>query len=204
MSLVIFTQIFFVCLIGAMSPGPSMVVVVNNAIFKNRYHGILTSIGHGVGISVYALFAVIGIGLIIQTNIIIFNSIKIISVIFLIYMGIKSILKNSKIDFEKGKLMGGATSFFQGLSISILNPKIFIWFIAIYSQFMSEDNDTIFNIYLVITAGVVDTLWYISLTILVTATKSLNILKSKNDLLSKIIGCLFLVLGIIILVDILA
>ena len=100
--------------------------------------------------------------------------------------------------------MGGATSFFQGLSISILNPKIFIWFIAIYSQFMSEDNDTIFNIYLVITAGVVDTLWYISLTILVTATKSLNILKSKNDLLSKIIGCLFLVLGIIILVDILA
>ena len=68
---------------------------------------------------------------------------------------------------------------------------------------MSEDNDTIFNIYLVITAGVVDTLWYISLTILVTATKSLNILKS-NDLLSKIIGCLFLVLGIIILVDILA
>ena len=90
-----------------MSPGPSMVVVVNNAIFKNRYHGILTSIGHGVGISVYALFAVIGIGLIIQTNIIIFNSIKIISVIFLIYMGIKSILKNSKIDFEKEKLMGG-------------------------------------------------------------------------------------------------
>ena len=203
MSFLIFIQIFFACLIGAMSPGPSMVVVVNNAIFKGRYHGILTSIGHGIGISIYAIFAVIGIGLIIKTNIIIFNSIKIISVIFLIYMGIKSILNNTKISFDQEKLTGGATSFFQGLSISILNPKIFIWFIAIYSQFMSEDNETIFNISLIIIAGVVDTLWYISLTILATTSKSLKLIKSKSDLLSKIIGYLFLILGIVIIADIL-
>ena len=203
MSLVTFIQIFFACLIGAMSPGPSMVVVINNAIFKSRYHGILTSIGHGIGISIYAIFAVIGIGLIIKTNIIIFNSIKIISVIFLIYMGIKTILNNTKISFDQEKLTGGATSFFQGLSISILNPKIFIWFIAIYSQFMSEDNETIFNISLIIIAGVVDTLWYISLTILATTSKSLKLIKSKSDLLSKVIGYLFLILGIVIIADIL-
>ena len=203
MSLVTFIQIFFACLIGAMSPGPSMVVVINNAIFKSRYHGILTSIGHGIGISIYAIFAVIGIGLIIKTNIIIFNSIKIISVIFLIYMGIKSILNNTKISFDQEKLTGGATSFFQGLSISILNPKIFIWFIAIYSQFMSEDNETIFNISLIIIAGVVDTLWYFSLTILATTNKSLKFIKSKSDLLSKIIGYLFLILGIVIIADVL-
>tara|TARA_B100000925_G_C22005094_1_gene473271 strand:+ start:2867 stop:3484 length:618 start_codon:yes stop_codon:yes gene_type:complete len=202
MSFIIFTKIFFACLIGAMSPGPSMAIVVSNAIFKNRYHGILTSIGHGTGISIYAIFAVIGIGLIIKTNIIIFNCIKIISVIFLFYMGIKSILNKTKINFEQGKLTGGATSFFQGLSISILNPKIFIWFVAIYSQFMSEDNNTIFNVCLIITAGVVDTMWYISLTILATTSKSLNFIKSKSDLLSKIIGYLLLILGVVITVDI--
>ena len=38
MSLLIFLKIFTVCLLGAMSPGPSMVVVINNAIFKNRFH----------------------------------------------------------------------------------------------------------------------------------------------------------------------
>jgi len=203
MSFLIFIQIFFACLIGAMSPGPSMVVVVNNAIFKGRYHGILTSIGHGIGISIYAIFAVIGIGLIIKTNIIIFNSIKIISVIFLIYMGIKSILNNTNLDFDQEKLTGGATSFFQGLSISILNPKIFIWFIAIYSQFMSDDNDPIFNICLIITAGVVDSLWYISLTMLATTSKSLKLFKSKSDLLNQIVGYLFLILGISIIVGIL-
>ena len=97
MSLIIFLKIFTVCILGAISPGPSMVVVINNAIFKNRYHGILTSIGHGLGIGIYALFAVLGIAIIIQTNIFFFNTIKIISIIFLIYLGLKSISSKNKL-----------------------------------------------------------------------------------------------------------
>ena len=73
MTIILFLKIFTVCLLGAMSPGPSMVVVINNAIFKNRFNGILTALGHGFGIGVYALFAVLGIGLIIHNNIFIFN-----------------------------------------------------------------------------------------------------------------------------------
>ena len=42
MTTLLFTQIVFVCLIGAMSPGPSMVVVINNTIFKNKINGIIT------------------------------------------------------------------------------------------------------------------------------------------------------------------
>ena len=83
MSLLIFLKIFTVCLLGAMSPGPSMVVVINNAVFKNRFHGILTSLGHGIGIGVYALFAVLGVALIIKTNLFVFNMIKFLSTIFL-------------------------------------------------------------------------------------------------------------------------
>ena len=82
MTLFTFVQVFAVCLLGAMSPGPSMAVVINNAIFKGRYNGILTSIGHGIGIAVYATFAVLGLGLIIKTNIFVFNSLKILSIIF--------------------------------------------------------------------------------------------------------------------------
>ena len=202
MSLVIFFKVFSMCLIGAMSPGPSMVVVINNAIFKNRYHGIITSIGHGIGISIYAVFAVIGIGMIIKTDLILFNSIKIVSIIFLIYMGVKSIFNKKSIDFENKNFKGGATSFFQGFAISILNPKIFIWFIAIYSQFMSEKNDFLFNAYLVITAGIVDSIWYIFLTILTTSSVSLNFVKKNNYVLNKITGYLFILIGMALFVNI--
>ena len=203
MSLIIFLKIFTVCILGAISPGPSMVVVINNAIFKNRYHGILTSIGHGLGIGIYALFAVLGIAIIIQTNIFFFNTIKIISIIFLIYLGLKSITSKNKLEFDKKELRGGLMSFFQGLSISLLNPKIFIWFVAIYSQFMSLENDLIFNTYLVLTAGLVDASWYIILTFLVTSKATLEVVKRKSIILQKAVGSIFILIGILLLVQIL-
>ena len=201
MTLITFGQVFIVCLLGAMSPGPSMAVVIHNAIFKGRYNGILTSIGHGLGIAIYATFAVLGLGLIIETNIIIFNSLKILSIIFLIFIGMKSILNKEKLNLEKKDVKEKTISFLQGFSISILNPKILIWFIAIYSQFMSINNELIFNIYLVSMAGIVDAFWYIFLTLAVTTASALNFFQTKILLIKKIQGFLFVAIGLVLLVD---
>ena len=168
MDIVLISQIIIVCLLGAISPGPSMVVVINNAITKSRVNGIIAAIAHGIGIAIYALFAVLGIGLIIQTSSFIFNGLQILSIVFLFYLGVQSLRNTNEIDFEDTSIKSGATSFAQGFIISILNPKIFVWFVAIYSQFMSTDNDLTLNAALVITAGIVDTLWYILLVYLVT------------------------------------
>ena len=201
MSLIIFAQVLFVCLLGAMSPGPSMALVINNAIFKGRHNGILTSIGHGIGIAVYATFAVLGIGLVIKTNILIFNSLKVLSIIFLIYIGIKSILNRQQINLKKDNIKENTVSFVQGFSISILNPKILIWFIAIYSQFMSADNNLIFNICLISIAGIIDACWYIILTMAVTTTSALGFFQKKMKFIQKIQGILFITLGLGLLVN---
>ena len=202
MSIIIFVQVFLVCLLGAMSPGPSMVVVINNAISKNRYHGILTSIGHGIGIGIYALFAVLGIGLIIKTNGFVFNGIKILSIFFLFYLGVKSFTSQNKIKFGNESKTAGLKSFVEGFSISILNPKIFIWFVAIYSQFMSIENDLIFNSYLIITASIVDASWYILLTFIATSGPALRFFERKSNKISKIIGSIFMIISLILIFDI--
>ena len=201
MTLITFVQVFTVCLLGAMSPGPSMAVVINNAIFKGRYNGILTSIGHGVGITIYATFAVLGLGLILETNIIIFNSFKILSIVFLVFIGIKSILNKEKLNLEKKDVKEKTISFLQGFSISILNPKILVWFIAIYSQFMSVNNELIFNIYLVSIAGIVDAFWYIFLTLAITRASALTFFQTKILLIKKLQGFLFVTIGLVLLID---
>ena len=203
MTLITFAQVFIVCLLGAMSPGPSMVVVINNAIFKGRYNGILTSIGHGIGIAVYATIAVLGLGLIIKTNIFIFNGLKILSIIFLIFIGVKSIFNKEKLNLEKKSIKENTISFLQGFGISILNPKIFVWFVAIYSQFMSANNELMFNIYLVLIAGVIDMCWYIILTLAVTTVSALSFFQSKLNLIQKIQGFFFIALGLGLLFKIL-
>ena len=203
MTLLLFIQITFVCLLGAMSPGPSMMVVINNAIFKNKFNGILTAIGHGFGIGIYALFAVVGVGLILKTNTIIFNSLKFLSIFFLFYLGIQALMKKNQIDFDKNNIKSGLRSFLQGLSISILNPKIFIWFIAIYSQFMSLNNGYFFNLSLVLIASIVDALWYLLLVNLVTSHSIIGLIKNKAYLIQKIVGILFIIISIILLINLL-
>ena len=203
MTLITFAQVFIVCLLGAMSPGPSMAVVINNAIFKGKYNGILTSIGHGIGITIYATFAVLGLGLIIKTNLFIFNSLKILSIFFLIFMGMKSILKKEKLYVEKKDIKQNTVSFLQGFSISILNPKIFIWFIAIYSQFMSLNNHLIFDIYLILIAGITDACWYIILTLTVTMASAFSFFQTKINLIQKIQGFFFIFIALGLLINLL-
>ena len=203
MTILLFAKITIVCLLGAMSPGPSMVVVINNAIYKNRINGILTAIGHGFGIGIYAFFAVLGIGLIIKTNLFLFNTIKILSIFFLFYLGFQAIFSNPKMNFEKNAIKFGVKSFLEGFAISILNPKILIWFLAIYSQFMSASNDYILNISLILIASSVDALWYIILVKLVTAKGVLEKLKSKLQLIQKLIGYLFITISIFLIIGLL-
>ena len=201
MTLITFAQVFMVCLLGAMSPGPSMAVVINNAIFKGRYNGVLTAIGHGIGIAIYATFAVLGLGLIIKTNIFIFNGLKILSIIFLILIGLRSILNKEKLILEKKTLKDKTISFLQGFSISIFNPKIFVWFIAIYSQFMSVENKFIFNVYLISIAGIVDACWYIILTFAVTTASALKLFQTKLNIIQKIQGFFFIALGLVLIIN---
>ena len=200
MTILLFAKITLVCLLGAMSPGPSMVVVINNAIYKNKINGILTAIGHGIGIGVYAFFAVLGIGIIIKTNLFLFNTIKILSIFFLFYLGFQAIFNGSKMNFENNTIKYGVKSFFEGFGISILNPKILIWFLAIYSQFMSESNNNILNISLILIASAVDALWYILLVNLVTAKGVLEKIKNKAQTIQKLIGYVFIIISIFLVI----
>ena len=85
MTFFLWSQFAIVCIIGAMSPGPSLAIVIRNNINYNRLAGILTSIGHGLGIGVYATLAIMGLGIILKTNQTIFLIIQILGLVFLFF-----------------------------------------------------------------------------------------------------------------------
>ena len=78
MSLTFWLQFVLVCVIGAMSPGPSVALIIRNSVTFSRTAGILSAIGHALGIGIYASLAILGLHFILITNHFIFNSIQII------------------------------------------------------------------------------------------------------------------------------
>ena len=61
-------QIVIICALGAMSPGPSLAIVLRNTIKGGKKQGVLTGIGHGLGICIYAGLVVAGLTIVLVTN----------------------------------------------------------------------------------------------------------------------------------------
>ena len=200
MTLIFWFQFAAVCIAGAMSPGPSLALIIRNSTKYNRLAGIMSAVGHGMGLGVYAIFAVTGLSIIILTNIYIFKSIQIVGIVFLFVFGILFIFqKNEKIDIVDSQ--NNLNSFLQGFSISILNPKILIWFSAVFSQFVKSDSTFLTNSILVITASAIDCIWYILVALIVTSYGLKDFFQKKINAIQKISGTVLVIISILLIIN---
>ena len=83
MTFIFWLQFATVCVAGAMSPGPSLALIIRNSITINRFAGFMTAVGHGLGMGVYAVFAVTGLSIILTANELLFQLIQIIGILWL-------------------------------------------------------------------------------------------------------------------------
>jgi len=200
MTLIFWFQFAAVCIAGAMSPGPSLALIIRNSTKFNRLGGIMSAVGHGLGMGVYAIFAVTGLSIIILTNIYVFKSIQIIGILFLFVFGILFIFqKNEKIDIDNSQ--NKLNSFLQGFSISILNPKILIWFSAVFSQFVRSDSTFLTNSILVITASAIDCIWYILVALIVTSYGLKDFFQKRINAIQKISGTVLVIISILLIIN---
>ena len=65
-----------ICILGAMSPGPSLAVVVQNTLAGGRAQGVVAALSHGVGIIIWALLTAGGIGLLIAQQPALFDGMR--------------------------------------------------------------------------------------------------------------------------------
>ena len=191
-------QFAAICLIGAMSPGPSMALIIRNSIKYGRLSGILFSLGHAIGIGIYATVSVLGLQFILINNLFLFNAIQFCGSVFLLILGIL-FLRDSAHDLSLENEQKNVNSFMQGFAISILNPKILIWFAAIFSQFIEISSTNFVKLVMVLIALSIDGLWYIILTIVVTGFGLKQFLEHNTNIIQKISGVVLISISIIIL-----
>ena len=200
MTLIFWSQFAAVCIAGAMSPGPSLALIIRNSTKYYRLGGIMSAVGHGLGMGVYAIFAVTGLSIIILTNIYIFKSIQIVGIVFLFVFGILFIFqKNEKINIDDSQ--NNLNSFLQGFSISILNPKILIWFSAVFSQFVRSDSTFLTNSILIITASAIDCIWYILVALIVTSYGLKDFFQKRINAIQKISGTVLIIISILLIIN---
>lgn len=193
MSLLLWSQLALVCLLGAMSPGPSLALIIHNSINYNRLSGIVASCAHGLGVGIYAIVTIILLEFILRNSETIFFIIQIFGSIFLVFLGYLFLFKNKNEEEINKKI--NSNSFLQGFTIAIVNPKILVWFAAIYSQFISHEASIKEKFIMVITPTIIDTLWYSIVAILVTSFGLKNFFNKNKNKIKRIIGLILIMIG---------
>ena len=187
----------FVCAMGAISPGPSLAVVIRNTISGGRLEGVMTGIGHGIGIGIYAFMAVMGLSSLLLNNEKLFMIFQIAGAIILFWIACKMILnKPSDVIDEKQFSKKG---FIQGFMIAFLNPKILVFLVAVFSQFINSNINILDRFIIAIMASLIDMAWYVLVSLLLTGTSLINSFRSNAVLIDKSIGSILILISLLLI-----
>ncbi len=184
------------CLFGAMSPGPSLLCVMQHAINDGRSAGIATAAAHAFGVLLWAIFTVFAMHSVTEFLPNLANAISLIGAAFLIYLGIKSCKVKTTKQEEPNVSEFKFSAVRDGFSIAFLNPKLAIFFMAIFSQFLIFQPSGIEKIVMSGIAAVVDGLWYAGVAFIVTTTGFRSKRFMKLERVNIVAGVLFIFLGL--------
>jgi|TARA_B100001971_G_scaffold198405_1_gene208044 threonine/homoserine/homoserine lactone efflux protein len=189
----------FICAMGAISPGPSLAVVLRNTISGGRTQGVMTGIGHGIGLGIYAFIAVMGLSSLLLANKQIFNLIQWAGALVLIWLAFNMITYNPS-DSSKEHEGSGRRGFLEGFMIAFLNPKILVFMVAVFSQFINPDITNSGRFIMAIMAGVIDTTWYVLVAAVLAGTPIVDKLRVNAVIIDRSIGMVLLMLAILLIV----
>jgi threonine/homoserine/homoserine lactone efflux protein len=151
-----------VCATGAASPGPSLAVVVKNTVRGGRREGVLTGLGHGIGVGLYAFGAVAGVSAIVASTPGLQRGIELSGAAFLIWMSIQTLRHAGKASMNSSSAAPrGGGGFTEGFLVSFLNPKIAVFFLALLGSFLPVDAGIAERTGVAFLAMGIDAGWYV-------------------------------------------
>ena len=177
-------------------PGPDILFVVNQSLDKKK-NGIITSLGLCTGLIFHTMFLAFGLSVLINTNKDLMTFLKYFGTIYLLYLAYLEIKSVNKINKSLNSKL-----FLRGLYMNLINPKVLIFFIAYFPNFLFSDTIKISNQFLIL--GFVFILQALVVFILVSvlANKLIKYLSidSKNKMLKYFKSFILIIIAVLIII----
>jgi len=122
-------------LVLTISPGPDIIYVLSQSIIKGKKSAIMVSLGLTSGLLIHTFFVSIGLSFIIIDNKEYLFFLKTLSVMYFLYLIFK-VYVNRNIDLNFEKKNTNRNEFYKGLVMNLLNPKVGLFFIALFPGFL--------------------------------------------------------------------
>lgn len=182
--------------LGIMSPGPSFVLVARTSVARSRADGFATAVGMGVGGTLFAVLALLGLQAVLLSVPILYMALKIAGGAYLVYLAVM-IWRGSKHTIDVSGNSGERSSkvyesFKIGLVTQLSNPKTAIFYGSVFAALLPPNLSYSIVVLLVTTIFMLETSWYSVVALLLSSKAPRRVylnLKTRIDrVASAIIG----------------
>jgi RhtB (resistance to homoserine/threonine) family protein len=128
------------------TPGPDTAYIVGRSVAQGRGAGLMSALGISAGCCVHSLACAFGLTALLAASAAAFTVIKFVGALYLIYLGVRLIFaKPSPAEAAGAARAAGAPKplrqlFLQGFWTNVLNPKVVLFFVSFFPQFVAADS----------------------------------------------------------------
>ena len=189
------------CLLGAMSPGPSLAIVTRHSLVSGTRAGVVCALSHGAGIFLWAALMASGLGAVLLAQPAWFEGLRVTGAGFLLYLGARALLtQDGGIPADRQESVAGVgKAATEGIVIALSNPKVALFFAALFSQFIQPDATPSTQLVIATTAAVIDALWYSVVAVLLSRPLWSSRLTRYGHLLERGFGVILIMLSAAVL-----
>lgn len=126
-------------------PGPNVMFIVSQSVGQGRKAGIFSALGVEVGSIVHVTAAVLGLSALLASSATAVSAIKIGGAIYLVYLGIRTLLakQHSYSEADQQPHRQHSRLFLNGFFINVFNPKVALFFVAFLPQFVDANRGSV-------------------------------------------------------------
>jgi len=151
-----------IAFLGAMIPGPNGLLIASKTIMHGAKGGFVTLAGTLFAFYVHGLFLIIGLSALLLSSSVAFTLVKWLGVVYLLYLGFSSIIQAIKMKHftpinEIVHSENPASNFnliSLGFVTNVLNPKVSLFYLAVFPQFLGNASDILSTTLLLVTLQV--------------------------------------------------
>ena len=177
-------------------PGPDILFVVNQSLDKKK-NGIITSLGLCTGLIFHTMFLVFGLSALIESNNDLITFLKYFGTIYLFYLAYLEIKSENKVNTNLNSKL-----FLRGLYMNLINPKVLIFFIAYFPNFLFSDTLKISNQFLLLGFVFIFQALLVFISVSLISNKLIKYISmdAKNISLKYFKSLIFIIIGLLILI----
>lgn len=191
------------CTLLIILPGPDFAIVTKNTVTLGKVGGLKTAAGTSCALLIHTTAAVLGLSTVIAKSALLFSIFKYIGAIYLIYLGVKTLwsLKKKEMSASEDHNIEGNFSntscFKQGFLTNILNPKVAIFFLTFFPQFVDAGSNTFIPFLIMgVTYAVLTAIWFILYVYLMNQISAFMKKPNTQNFIEGITGAILILFGL--------